>query len=138
MQYYDVIHLVLFQKMDKESIEKDLFTDLFRKIDKNIVAKESGNNITYNKHDANNQIEDISDSELLDGFLEGFNANDDEQHFFEKSSQPSQNFMLYIKISGLFLLFSLIFYQIMYLWKIKKSLRFLEIIYLLFFCLKTW
>ena len=115
MQYYDVIHLVLFQKMDKESIEKDLFTDLFRKIDKNIVAKESGNNITYNKHDANNQIEDISDSELLDGFLEGFNTNDDDQQFFEKSSQPSQNFMLYIKISGLFLLFSLIFYQIMYL-----------------------
>ena len=102
--------------MDKESIEKDLFTDLFRKIDKNIVAKESGNNITYNKHDANNQIEDISDSELLDGFLEGFNTNDDDQHFFEKSSQPSQNFMFYIKISGLFLLFSLIFYQIMYLW----------------------
>ena len=115
MQYYDIIHLVLFQKMDKESIEKDLFTELFRKIDKNIVAKESGNNITYNKHDANNQIEDISDSELLDGFLEGFNTNDDDQHFFEESSQPSRNFMLYIKISGLVLLFSLIFYQIMYL-----------------------
>ena len=43
--------------MDKESIEKDIFTDLFRKIDKNIVAKESGN--TYNnKHDEANQIED--------------------------------------------------------------------------------
>ena len=115
MQYYDIIHLVLFQKMDKESIEKDLFTELFRKIDKNIVAKESGNNITYNKHDANNQIEDISDSELLDGFLEGY-TNDDDQYNFEISSQPSQNFLYYIKISGLFLLFSLIFYQIIKLY----------------------
>ena len=99
--------------MDKESIEKDIFTDLFRKIDKNIVAKESGN--TYNKDDEANQIEDISDSELLDGFLEGY-TNDDDQYNFEISSQPSQNFLYYIKISGLFLLFSLIFYQIIKLY----------------------
>ena len=99
--------------MDKESIEKDIFTDLFRKIDKNIVAKEFGK--TYNKHDEANQIEDISDSELLDGFLEGY-TNDDDQYNFEISSQPSQNFLYYIKISGLFLLFSLIFYQIIKLY----------------------
>ena len=105
MQYY----LVLSQKMDKESIEKDVFLDLFKKIDKNIVAKQSGN--TYNEHDEDNQIEDISDSELLDGFLEGY--TNDVEHF-EISSHPCQNFMHYIKISGLFLLFSLIFYQIMY------------------------
>ena len=83
-------------------VDKSVFTDMLKNIDKNIKAHEDKKNVQSDPSTS------VQDSELLNGFLEGFNDEETDKKE-DKSILMSSNFIIF---SILIALFALLFYNV--------------------------
>ena len=92
-------------------VDKSVFTDMLKNIDKNIKAQEDKKNVQSDPSTF------VQDSELFNGFFEGYNDEESDKKE-EKSVLVSSNFIIF---SILIVLCALLFYNvlsylILYVW----------------------